>query len=478
MKTFPLTIPDRFLASMREARYRTAANAVAELVDNSLQAGAKQVWIEVSPTLRDPSEMSISVLDDGAGMGRRTLGLALVFGGSDRFNDRGGLGRFGMGLPASSVSQARRVDVISWTQAGRTHRATLDAETTRPSIAQVEACNALAPWMPPRVKKPQSGTLVVWSGCDRLGFKRPGTVAQHLRRSFGRIFRRQLRAGLKLVVGGVPVRPFDPLFLSGSEPGAPKGSAVGAPMLFPMRSPTGKMSEVAVRFSVLPVADLHDLSLQEKRETGITGGAGVSILRAGREIDYGWHFMGKRRRENYDDWWRCEVAFEPVLDELFGVSYDKQGIRPCEDVRRILSPEIEGQARALNRSVRAAFGSLRRPAPSTMAKRASAVDDALPPLPGDPIVAPTRRDYLFETGHNPDGAAFRVESSGRRLRLVLDPDHPLYERVYLPAKLSGQEAPLEGILLATARTALDLPAEATRGFIRSWSDNLAALLGA
>ena len=33
---------------------------------------------------------------------------------------------------------------------------------------------------------------------------------------------------------------------------------------------------------------------------------------ANREIDFGWFFMGNKRRENYDDWWRCEVKFEPV----------------------------------------------------------------------------------------------------------------------------------------------------------------------
>jgi hypothetical protein len=48
-----------------------------------------------------------------------TLRTALSFGGSTRFNDRGGQGRFGMGLPNSSVSQAGRLDLYSW-QRGKT----------------------------------------------------------------------------------------------------------------------------------------------------------------------------------------------------------------------------------------------------------------------------------------------------------------------------------------------------------------------
>ncbi|MGI8447952.1 MAG: hypothetical protein ACR2MP_12395 [Streptosporangiaceae bacterium] len=46
----------------------------------------------------------------------------------------------------------------------------------------------------------------------------------------------------------------------------------------------------------------------------MTGSPSVSVVRSGREIDQGWFFMGTKRRENHDDWWRCEVRFDPVLD--------------------------------------------------------------------------------------------------------------------------------------------------------------------
>ena len=53
----------------------------------------------------------------------------------------------------------------------------------------------------------------------------------------------------------------------------------------------------------------YSLSNEEKNARGIAKNAGVSIVRAGREIDCGWFFMGQKRKENYDDWWRCEVRF-------------------------------------------------------------------------------------------------------------------------------------------------------------------------
>ena len=66
---------------------------------------------------------------------------------------------------------------------------------------------------------------------------------------------------------------------------------------------------------------------------GIVKAAGVSVVRAQREVAYGWFCMGRKRRENYDDWWRCEVSFEPDLDEYFGLTHSKQGINPTAELR-------------------------------------------------------------------------------------------------------------------------------------------------
>ena len=79
----------------------------------------------------------------------------------------------------------------------------------------------------------------------------------------------------------------------------------------------------------------------KKKKFNITKRAGISILRNKREIDYGWYFFGNKRKENYDDWWRCELNFEPDLDEEFGVTHNKQGINPSKYIKDILSPDLE-----------------------------------------------------------------------------------------------------------------------------------------
>ncbi|RYG88127.1 MAG: ATP-binding protein, partial [Alphaproteobacteria bacterium] len=108
--------------AMRDNGYKNAAYAVAELMDNSIQAGAKHVELLIAEhnVLTNQRERKrvhqIAVLDDACGMSAHTLRIALQFGNGTRLEkeQRNGIGRFGMGLPASSISQAQRVDVWSW----------------------------------------------------------------------------------------------------------------------------------------------------------------------------------------------------------------------------------------------------------------------------------------------------------------------------------------------------------------------------
>lgn len=145
---------------------------------------------------------------------------------------------------------------------------------------------------------------------------------------------------------------------------SPGAKLYGPPLEYKLRVPAfvksrASVSVVSVRFSELPVERWHHFSNEKKNDLGIAKNAGVSIVRAGREIDYGWYFMGTKRKENYDDWWRCEVAFSPELDELFGVTHSKQKINPTRLLSSILTPEIERVARELNSRVRRKYASIK-----------------------------------------------------------------------------------------------------------------------
>ena len=113
-----------------------------------------------------------------------------------------------------------------------------------------------------------------------------------------------------------------------------------------------------VTFTELPVQQWGKLTNDQKRDFGISKGAGVSIVRGGREVDYGWFFMGSKRRENYDDWFRCQIEFDPVLDEAFGITHTKQQARPQQHLLDALTPELESVAHALNGRIRKAHAAL------------------------------------------------------------------------------------------------------------------------
>src|SRR5437899_6700534 len=79
---------DKFIQATRDSGYKGTVSALCELVDNSIQAGARRIEILVMPVPDDDYPLEIAVIDDGAGMDAGDLRQALRFGGSTRFGDR------------------------------------------------------------------------------------------------------------------------------------------------------------------------------------------------------------------------------------------------------------------------------------------------------------------------------------------------------------------------------------------------------
>jgi hypothetical protein len=258
-------------------------------------------------------------------------------------------------------------------------------------------------------------------------------------------------------------------------------TSYGRPLEFEIRTAGGETSIVEVRFAELPVKRWGTLSTDQKRAIGLLRGAPVSVVRAGREIDRGWILMGGKRRENYDDWWRCEIRFEPALDEMFGVTNNKQGVAPTHALRTILEPELEAIARQLNTRVRRAFQALRASV-KRPAKRLSQADCYLPPAPGDS--GKGNREYVFRAEPLASGAFYVLKRRGRTMAIVMNTRHPLHRVLYEPSK--RRRDPLEvriveRMIAAAARAELQGRTKAERKVLEqhrnAWGDALAAFLG-
>ncbi len=494
---FPIVLLQHFIEATRDSGYKGTASALAELVDNSLEAGAKNVWVGFSE--QDPVGLVVSVRDDGCGMSPQELRQALQFGGSSRFLSQDTIGRYGMGLPNSSVSQARRVEVFTWRDAGPCWYSYLDVtEIAEGRLESIPLPKRRALPTAYQGQESRSGTLVIWSQCDRLDFKKITTLDEHLRRPLGRMFRHFLYSGRCIWVNGVPIKPVDPLMLNNH--GHDHAEVFGEPLVYPvkLRGRHGGeiISKIEVRFSLLPIRKWHCLTDTEKRALGISNNAGVSIIRGLREVDYGWFFTGSKRRENYDDWWRCEVRFQPALDNLFGVTHTKQQIRPTPALHEILTKDMEATARRLNglvRKVHEGLGTTK--ARMSEDRQLMERDGRLPALP----TAKTR-DTRATLGQNGDAARFHIKVGfvhGRSFydtpdkpgmpMVILNQDHPFCREVFLPLTrgeiVDGRVGSqlLNRVLLALARADINLERRGHRKIVQEhrehWSDALFAYLG-
>ena len=342
------------ITAMRDSGYKNTAYAIAELVDNAQQAGASQIEVIClqerervgKKIVARPKE--IAVIDNGCGMNDQTLRKSLQFGNGSRLGDRTGIGRFGMGLPNASISQAGRVDVWSWVNGPD------NAMHTYLSVAELES-GALELVPEPRHKElpmkwrnlaqnvSDSGTLVLWSELDfnRLTWRKGKTTLERTGQLAGRIYRRFLEEqtlSIRLLctdhelnsVLEKQVTIEDPLYLS---PLATLASPFDEePMFrefdkyFEEIEYRNRSHKVKIRYSVARKKTIDEADGKDRGRTGYGNHAakniGISLLRAGRELmlDTGW-CIGYDPRER---WWGCEVEFPPELDEVFGVTNNKQ----------------------------------------------------------------------------------------------------------------------------------------------------------
>src|SRR3954468_17815394 len=99
------------MKSVRGVGYN-AKTAIADLIDNSISAGATRIWIRFDWAGMDSV---ISIRDDGRGMDSAELDRAMTFGSRnpEAHREQTELGRFGLGLKTASLSQSARFAVVS-----------------------------------------------------------------------------------------------------------------------------------------------------------------------------------------------------------------------------------------------------------------------------------------------------------------------------------------------------------------------------
>ena len=347
--------PELAIRAMRDSGYKNTAFALAELIDNSIQADANQVDVicieesVVVKTRRRRRIKAIGVLDNGSGMTPEVLGLALQFGNGTHLADRSGIGRFGMGLPNSSISQCRRVEIWTWQNgpdnAMYSYLDVDEIEQSSLSSVPIPDVRALPPeWRSRSEAIGTTGTLVLWTKFEehRLTWRGAGATLHHTETLVGRMYRKFIadgRVSIRLLAlenddsktKDDPVRVNDPLYL---------GKESSTPPPFDKKPMFQKWGDKDEDFPIHHGERTHVVTVRmswARQQTvpsdGLNRGdkpygkhaaqnLGLSIVRAGRELvlDSGW-------ANSYDPverWWGVEVEFPPTLDEVFGVTNNKQ----------------------------------------------------------------------------------------------------------------------------------------------------------
>lgn len=215
----------RLMTSLRDIGY-DVASAVADLVDNAIDANATRVEIDL---VADGAASWLRVVDDGLGMSPSRLDEAMRYGSHSDYQARS-LGHFGLGLKTASLSQCRRLTVASRGRSnGRTaiRRWDLDEVLRRDSwdLERVRASAADARLTTP-LDEHETGTVVLWERLDRV-LPRKQTlgitarvlrgVEDDVRLHLAMVFHRFLdgeayaeRRSLELILNGSAVPAWDP----------------------------------------------------------------------------------------------------------------------------------------------------------------------------------------------------------------------------------------------------------------------------
>ena len=209
--------PSRFtIRALRDSRYHNTAYAIAELIDNSIEAGAPLIELlcmEEPQMGRERMRRLVSevaVLDNGTGMDVKTLLEALKFGGGTRHDSDRGIGKYGMGLPTSSMSQCKRVDVWTWQDGPNSvWHSSIDADDIEHGDHLVPLPDRETPipetWRragSDEIYEKRSGTLVVWSKLDKIQWKTSRALIDNTSREVGRIHRHYIDAEIHTIRAG------------------------------------------------------------------------------------------------------------------------------------------------------------------------------------------------------------------------------------------------------------------------------------
>jgi hypothetical protein len=429
--TVPLFFAQTMISSLRDVGYNHTTSALCEHIDNAIEAGATEIRVYFRQSgKKGDYQIDVAVFDNGKGMSPNILKIATSFGGSTSFNNRSGIGRFGMGMKTAALSMSPVLELYSWQERDAYYSMTLDVEAIgkdRSNMVELpeptfqrdlpgevaELFTKPMAWPTDRTeqvlfardaeelreKLGSSGTLVYMPACDRLTYVKSKTLSDHATSEMARVYRRFIAKGVRLYVNNRKVDAFDPTYfmvdarhtkyLEGLGISTHSRLYLSKPIEIKISGAENSPTATAmVKIFRLPIEDWAGLSRKTlKNDLRVFDGQTVTMLRNDREVaSRAMPELTTRHSVSY--WYRIQIEFPGVLDEAFGVASSKQGVRMKDHVFEAIKSAIGGDITTLNDEIKryqAQKASEREAAkPAASELRASEVDHYHPkPMDGE-----------------------------------------------------------------------------------------------
>lgn len=357
-----INTPDaaRLIKGLRDTGYNVNT-ALADIVDNSIAAGATNVRIDIQ-LLHDGRKL-VCIGDDGCGMDQIGVRNAMRYG-SDARADAKSLGKFGLGLKTASSSVCRQYTLLS------RKSPELPIAKVAWDLDHVEAKNAWEMLEEPVTPEQEDmfnelcgekGTLVIWEKCDRLlsrdypqGAKERAAitrVTESLSRHLSTVFHRFLdpkdprERTVSMKIIGEDVKPWNPFYPVRSE-------QVLAENKQELLVELHEGGEEIARMKAWILPHRSEMTKPEAKEYARISNKsqGFYVYREGRLISAGGWMDVFGSPEPHTSLLRIEFDFGHKLDEAFRIDVKKSGIlfHPDleESLRDLLQPaKREAEAR-------------------------------------------------------------------------------------------------------------------------------------
>jgi len=328
--------PERLVESLTSLGH-SFSTAVADLVDNSIEAGSSEIsiWVRF-----DGKRSAVRISDNGRGMNIEEMKEAMRFG-TRRDYDLSALGKYGLGLKTASLSQCRKLTVASRTSDDKSDVCAMswDMEHLKKSkqweVLQIQESDLDENILRPLRKN--TGTVVYWSQIKDISeYKDPksgwakrrmSSMCRELENYLAMVFHRFLEGEeegrtVKIKLNEIDIKAWDP-FARNEQHTRPLSST-----FFEVKEEGSVEDKVVITPYILPHRDKFSSQEAFKKASGPASWnqqQGFYIYRVGRMIQSG-GWCNMRTADEHTKLARIALQFPPSLDDVFNINIAKMKV--------------------------------------------------------------------------------------------------------------------------------------------------------